>query len=75
MRSGLLTACLRASSPTNSSPFFVKATTDGKAFPPPTVVPSALGIIVGFPPINAAAAELLVPKSIPIILDIFLFTS
>jgi hypothetical protein len=32
------------------------------------LVPSALGIIVGLPPISAAAAELLVPRSIPIIL-------
>jgi hypothetical protein len=30
-------------------------------------VPSALGIIVGLPPTNAAAAELLVPTSIPIV--------
>ncbi len=44
----------------------VNATYDGNALPP-SVVPSAEGIIVGLPPIIAAAAELLVPKSIPII--------
>jgi hypothetical protein len=33
------------------------------------LVPSALGIMVGLPPIRAAAAELLVPRSMPIILD------
>jgi hypothetical protein len=33
------------------------------------LVPSALGIIVGRPPIRTAAAELLVPRSIPIIFD------
>jgi hypothetical protein len=48
----------------------VKATTEGKAFPP-TVLPSALGIIVGLPPISTAAAEFDVPKSIPIIFPIF----
>jgi hypothetical protein len=35
---------------------------------PPTDVPSALGIMVGRPAMTAAAAELLVPRSIPIIL-------
>ena len=34
---------------------------------PPTDVPSALGIIDGRPAMTAAAAELLVPKSIPMI--------
>ncbi len=64
--SGFVTACLRAGSPTMRSPSLENATTDGNAFPP-TVVPSAAGIIVGLPPITTAAAELLVPKSIPII--------
>ena len=67
--SGFVTACLLAGSPTKSSPSFEKATTEGNALPP-TVTPSAAGIIVGFPPIITDAAELLVPKSIPIILDI-----
>ena len=70
MLSGFVTACLRAGSPTKSSPSLENATTDGNAFPP-TVAPSAAGIIVGLPPITTAAAELLVPKSIPIILAIF----
>ena len=43
---------------------------DGNAFPP-TVAPSAAGTNVGLPPIMTAAAELLVPKSIPIIFTIF----
>ena len=55
-----------AGSPTKSCPSFVNATTDGNAFPP-IEVPSAAGIKVGFPPITTAAAELLVPRSIPII--------
>ena len=54
-------------SPTSIAPSLVKATTEGKAFPP-IVVPSALGIITDRPPIITAAAELLVPRSIPIIL-------
>ena len=69
---GLVTACLLAGSPTKRSPSLVNATTDGNALPP-TVTPSAAGIIVGFPPIITAAAELLVPKSIPIILVIFYY--
>ena len=68
--SGLVTDCLRAGSPTKRSPSLVNATTDGNALPP-TVAPSAAGIMVGLPPITTAAAELLVPKSIPIILAIF----
>ena len=68
--SGLVTACLLAGSPTINSPSLLNATTEGNALPP-TVAPSAAGIIVGLPPITTAAAELLVPKSIPIILVIF----
>jgi hypothetical protein len=33
------------------------------------LVPSALGIMVGRPPTRTAAAELLVPRSMPIIFD------
>ena len=69
--SGLVTDCLLAGSPTKSSPSLLNATTEGNALPP-TVAPSAAGIIVGLPPITTAAAELLVPKSIPIILVIFI---
>ena len=64
--SGLVTACLLAGSPTSNSPSFEKATIEGNALPA-AVVPSAAGIRVGFPPCIIAAAELLVPKSIPII--------
>ena len=71
--SGFVTACLLAGSPTKRSPSFEKATTEGNALPP-TVTPSAAGIIVGFPPIITDAAELLVPKSIPIILVILSFS-
>ena len=71
--SGFVTACLLAGSPTKRSPSFVKATTEGNALPP-TVAPSAAGIMVGFPPIITEAAELLVPKSIPIILVILIFS-
>ena len=70
--SGLVIACLLAGSPTSNSPSLPKATYDGNAFPP-IEVPSAAGINTGLPPIITAAAELLVPKSIPIILAI-LFT-
>jgi hypothetical protein len=38
------------------------------------LVPSALGMIVGLPPSMTAAAELLVPRSIPMIFAM-LFTS
>src|SRR3989344_2153034 len=68
---GLEIAWRRAGSPTNICPSFVNATTDGKAFPA-TVAPSADGIIVGLAPSSTAAAELDVPKSIPIILLILL---
>jgi len=63
-------ACRLAGSPTSLWPSLVKATYDGKALPPPTVVPSAEGIITGLPPSMCAAAELEVPKSIPITLAI-----
>src|SRR5579862_4738267 len=62
--SGLLIACLLAGSPTRSWPSRVNATTDGNIFPA-TVGPSALGIIVGLPPMITAAAEFVVPRSIP----------
>ncbi len=70
--SGLETACRFAGSPTSICPSFVNATTEGNALPP-RLVPSELGIIVGFPPTIAAAAELLVPTSIPIVFAIFSF--
>ncbi len=69
--SGLLTACLLAGSPTKSCSSFVNATTEGNALPY-CVAPSALGIIFGFPASKKEAAELLVPKSTPTILLIFI---
>ena len=67
--SGFETAWRRAGSPTRSWPSLVNATYDGNALPPPTVVPSALGMMAGRPPSRTAAAELLVPRSIPMIFD------
>ena len=58
--SGFTTACRFAIWPTNISPFFAYATTDGVV-----LCPSAFVTIVGFPPSIAATAEFVVPKSIP----------
>src|SRR6185436_10335007 len=67
VRSGLVMAWRLATWPTSRSPVLVKATTDG-------VVrwPSALGITVGFPPSMTATHELVVPRSMPMILPIVL---
>src|SRR5437870_12726520 len=70
--SGFRTAWRFAGSPTRM-PSFVKATTDGNIFPP-YALPSALGMIRGVPPSMYAASELVVPRSIPMILAIC-FTS
>src|SRR2546427_5399232 len=67
-RSGLGPVWRFAGSPTRM-PSFVKATTDGNIFPP-YALPSALGIIRGVPPSMYPASELVVPRSIPIILAI-----
>src|SRR3989475_3103891 len=67
-RSGLRPAWRFAGSRTRI-PSFVKATTDGNIFPP-YALPSALGMIRGVPPSMYAASELVVPRSIPIILAI-----
>src|SRR5438552_14213758 len=66
--SGFRTAWRFAGSPTRI-PSFVKATTDGNIFPP-YALPSALGVIRGVPPSMYAASELVVPRSIPMILAI-----
>src|SRR3989338_632032 len=55
--------CRLAISPTK---FFTGSTTEGIKFRP-----SAVGITLGFPPSITATAELVVPRSIPIILLIF----
>ncbi len=58
--------CFLAFFPT-ITPFFVNATMDGNILPC-AASPSLLGIILGLLFIITAAAELLVPRSIPMIL-------
>ena len=60
---GLVTACLFAGSPTLRSPPSTKATIEGVV-----LFPSALGITTGSLPSITETQELVVPKSIPIIL-------
>src|SRR5215470_1709766 len=61
--SAFVTACRLATCPTRRSPLFVIATTEGVVRPP-----SWLGITTGWPPCITATTELVVPRSIPIIL-------
>src|SRR5579864_5825874 len=61
--SGLVTAWRLATWPTSRSPVLVMATTDGVVRPP-----SWFGITTGSPPCITETTELVVPKSIPIIL-------
>ncbi len=61
--SGLVTACLFAACPTKRSPFLLNATIDGVVR-----TPSAFGITLASPASITAMHELLVPRSIPIIL-------
>src|ERR1700686_3708264 len=68
--SGLVTACRFATCPTSRSPVLVNATTDGVRRPP-----SGLGITTGSPPSMAATTELVVPRSMPIILLIELLAT
>src|SRR5215210_4967994 len=63
--SGLVTCWRLAGTPTSRSPPCVKATTEGVVRPP-----SRLGITVGSPPSSTAMQELVVPRSIPIVLPI-----
>src|SRR5574344_1588210 len=65
VRSALVTAWRFATWPTIRSPVLEKATTEGVVR-----VPSALAITTGSPPSRTATQELVVPRSIPIILDI-----
>src|SRR5882762_7487086 len=60
---GLVTAWRLATCPTSRLPSFVKATTEGVVRPP-----SELFMTVGSPPSMTATTELVVPRSIPIIL-------
>src|SRR5580693_41538 len=62
---GLVTAWRFAIVPTRRSPDAVNATTDGVVRPP-----SAFSITVGSPPSRTAMHELVVPRSIPIVLAI-----
>src|SRR6266508_951785 len=65
VRSGLVTACRLATSPTSTSPVLDRATTEGVVRDP-----SALGMTVGSPPSSTATTELVVPRSIPTALAI-----
>src|SRR5258708_27029553 len=62
---GFVACCRRAGAPTRRWPSFVNATTDGVVRPP-----SAFGITVGSPPSRVAMHELVVPRSMPIVLAI-----
>src|SRR3954451_3645909 len=68
--SGFVTAWRFATCPARRSPLFVNATTDGVVRPP-----SWLGITTGCPPSITATTELVVPRSIPMILLILLQSS
>src|SRR6187549_3758915 len=61
--SGLVTAWRLATWPTNRSPDLVNATTDGVSRPP-----SGLVMTTGSPPSMTATTELVVPRSMPMIL-------
>src|ERR1700733_2465244 len=61
--SGLVTDWRFATVPTSRSPLLVKATTDGVVRPP-----SWFGITTAWPPSMTDTTELVVPKSIPMIL-------
>ena len=67
VRSGLVTACRFAGSPIIHSPVLEKATMEGVVRPP-----CALGIMTGSVPSHTAIQELVVPRSIPMILAILL---
>src|SRR4051812_26691509 len=61
--SGFVTAWRFATCPARRSPLFANPTTDGVVRPP-----SWFGITTGCPPSITATTELVVPRSIPIIL-------
>src|SRR5205085_7092682 len=69
MFSGLVTAWRFATCPTRRLPSLVNATTEGVVRPP-----SELVITVGSPPSITATTELVVPRSMPIILLIVLLS-
>ena len=61
--SGLVTAWRLATCPTSRSPVLVNATTDGVRRPP-----SGFVMTTGSPPSMTATTELVVPRSMPMIL-------
>ena len=61
--SGFVTACRLATCPTSRSPLFAKPTTDGVSR-----LPSGLVMTTGSPPSMTATTELVVPRSMPMIL-------
>src|ERR1700737_1199277 len=63
---GLVTVWRLARVPTSRSPELVNATTDGVVRPP-----SAFSITVGSPPSSTAMHEFVVPRSMPMVLAIF----
>ena len=67
VRSTFVTDWRLATSPTRTSPFFAKATIDGVVR-----APSALAITVASPPSSTDTQELVVPRSIPTALAIFI---
>src|SRR3954454_7533159 len=67
---GLVTAWRLATVPTSRSPPCVNATTDGVVRPP-----SAFSITVGSPPSRTAMHEVVVPRSMPIVLAIWCSSS
>ena len=66
VRSGLVMAWRLATSPTSTSPDLEKPTTDGVV-----LAPSALGMTVGSPASSTLTTELVVPRSIPTALGIW----
>src|SRR3954452_17690115 len=60
---GLVTACRLATVPTRRSPPWVNATTDGVVRPP-----SAFSMTVGSPPSRTDMHEFVVPRSMPMVL-------
>src|ERR671931_2808281 len=66
---GFVTCWRLAGAPTSRWPSLVNATTDGVVRPP-----SAFGMTAGSPPSITAIAELVVPRSIPIVFAILVFS-
>src|ERR1700758_2421758 len=67
---GLVTAWRLATVPTSRSPDCVNATTDGVVRPP-----SVFSITVGSPPSSTAMHELVVPRSMPMVLPMWVTCS